>query len=359
MFVYYLHYIIVSLVSSLSIFKSKNTKYIAVVVFVLLVALAGFRGQVGRDYTLYIKYFNALTSDNFDYFGNKFLFYEPSNYALPYLLKLIFGREYFIQLCFLLFAFLGVYYKMKAMEMSNSFFLSILIYLTNFYLLHEMVQIRAGIASGIFLLSIKHIYNRNFGKFLLYILWACFFHYSSALYLFLYFLNPASLNKIWWIIVLSSFSILSLLGINIFDLTVLSFIPKIQAYIELMKAGGDFVLINVWTSFAFLINFLLTFFLLLKSSLLIDKNKYFIILLKINILSIIAYMSFASMPVFAARVSQLLGVVQIILFPIIVYAFKEKIIPYTIIVLISLSFFYYYFIQLDFFKPYYTWIQQF
>lgn len=357
MIIYYIQYLVVSLISFLSVFKQKNTLKIAAIVFVILFSLVAFRDKnIDRDYNVYLQYFNLLSGDNVNYFKEKILVYEPSNYFIPLFFKLILGNKYFIHFSFITFAFLGVFLKLKSLKLSNSFFLSILLYLTNFYLLHEMTQIRAGVATGLFLISLPYLYERKQYKYMLIISMACFFHYSSILFFPLYFIiKPNTLNKKFWLTILTIVSIISLTGNDLLNPKILSFIPKIKIYVELMSQG-EHDIINIWNNPGFLINIFMTYLLLFKAKLIILKNKYFIILLKINIMSIIIYMGCSSIPPLAIRASQLIGVVQIILFPCIIFCFKEKVIPYTLILFISLTYFYNHYIRVDLLQPYQSWL---
>lgn len=71
---------------------------------------------------------------------------------------------------------LAVSIKFLAIRQISKFpFLSIFTYISLYFVLLEMTQIRAGVAIGIFLLSIKDIYNRNLINFSLKIIAATLF----------------------------------------------------------------------------------------------------------------------------------------------------------------------------------------
>lgn len=101
------------------------------------------------------------------------------------------------RIVFFIYASLAVSIKFLAIRQISKFpFLSIFTYISLYFVLLEMTQIRAGVAIGIFLLSIKDIYNRNLINFSLKIIAATLFHYSAIILILLYFLNPYKINKI-------------------------------------------------------------------------------------------------------------------------------------------------------------------
>ena len=91
---------------------------------------------------------------------------------------------------FLLFAILGVSFKLIAIkQLTELWFLSLILYLSNFFILHEMTQIRAGVASAFLLLCVKPIYDRDLKRFLLFAVLGFLFHYSAIVILPLWFLG--------------------------------------------------------------------------------------------------------------------------------------------------------------------------
>jgi hypothetical protein len=356
MIFYVVQYILVFVFSSLTMFRRKAEPYVFPIIFLTLFLFAAFRGTyIGPDYINYLMNFRKLLSTHNEYFTFKRMaIYEPSYYLIPLLAKTI-SAQYYSYITFAIFAFLGVYFKMRAFYLSNSFFLSIVLYFGTYFFLHEMAQIRAGVAAGIFLLSIDYIYNRQFAKYCLCILCACFFHYSAIFFLPAYFLRPGTFKKRNYSILLISACLLSLLGVNLLNPSLLTFIPKISLYLEMAEREKLYSTLKIWNSPGFLINLFVTFLLLYKSKLLETKNKYFFFMLKLNIVSILILLTLASIPVLAGRVSQLLGIIQLVLFPTLIYAFGKKPIGYLIVLMIPALYFYNYLFFAPIFRPYYAW----
>ncbi|MFN3712003.1 MAG: EpsG family protein, partial [Alishewanella aestuarii] len=144
---------------------STDWRYISVkklflfLISILLILIAGFR-PVGfdRDSIAYILLLD--TPLNQADLKDK----EPAFWLIVELNRSLFeGNE---RTFFLIFAILGVSLKIIAISrLSLDPILSLWIYICSYFLLHDMTQIRAGVASGIFLLSIQDMHNKNFKSF--------------------------------------------------------------------------------------------------------------------------------------------------------------------------------------------------
>jgi hypothetical protein len=287
------------------------------VIGIILILIAGFRGEgVDRDYenySLLYKGFDTLT----------LLLTEPTFVFISWLIKS--SNDNVVGL-FIIYAFLGVTLKFFAIRLlSYQSTLSVLIYFSTFFLLHEMTQIRAGVASGIFLLSIQPLFDRKLAYFFALAVLAILFHYSSFIILPLYFLSPSNIKvKLWGAAILAVYF---LHFCNIHFTSLLEFLPlqnvqyKLEANKEVMAINED--KINVFNILQ--IMRLIFCFLFLSFIDLIQKaNKYSILLLKIYILSVCSMVAFADVPTFSVRISEFFGVVELIIIPFLVYIVLPK-----------------------------------
>src|ERR1019366_1997709 len=88
-----------------------------------------------------------------------------------------------------MFAIVGVSIKLFALlKYSKLPLLSLILYVFSYYLLNEYIQIRAGVATGIFLLAISDLVKGNAKRYFLKALLAIMFHWSSVVLLPLYFI---------------------------------------------------------------------------------------------------------------------------------------------------------------------------
>jgi hypothetical protein len=297
---------------------------------VLLTFISGFRpSECCSDYSTYVDYY-----DNID--THSFIELEPTFFLISSISKVIFNSSIGV---FLIYAVIGVLSKGFAIKkLSSLYLLSLIIYSSTFFLLHEMTQIRVGIASSILLLSIPSIYERKKYIFLFFILLGTLFHYSFLIFGLFYFVQPKTLNPYLYLGLIAFGFISYLLGINIVSMATLipiEFISsKLIAYNKLLEMGVD-TKINV---FNILVIFRICFLLVLlwKNKFLYEKNKYALVLIKIYAFSIFLFTFLSTLPVLAFRIRELLGIVEIILLPFLIYLIKEKHIAFIIFLSIGL-----------------------
>ena len=294
----------------------------------ILILIAGFRSEeVVRDYVNYVTYFH----------DQEFLVVEPAFVVISKIIYLLLG-PYPIYL-FVLFAILGVSFKLIAIkQLTELWFLSLVIYLSNFFILHEMTQIRAGVASAFLLLCVKPIYDRDLKKFLLFAGLGFSFHYSAIVILPLWFLGIKTRKKV----LLFSLPIGYLIyfsGINLITTIPISVVQnKISMYQKLMELGDEeSILINVF-NLVFLARIAIFYFLLSKYELILFYNKYVPILMKIYCISLMSYLVLAFLPPIATRINELFAVVHIVLIPLIYYAFKPAWFSKSIVIFIGVCF---------------------
>ncbi len=128
-----------------------------------------------------------------DYNGYLAIFYgeestEPAFRILKVLNQFITREQVTLCFVYIVCAFVGLYLKGSLyIQYSNNFLLSIFLYLPTIYFLHEYTQIRAAIGLGICYLSVDEINKRQFKRFLVRVLFAMCFHYSSIIMIPVYF----------------------------------------------------------------------------------------------------------------------------------------------------------------------------
>ena len=91
---------------------------------------------------------------------------------------------------FMMYAVIALSLKYFAfINISRYLYSSLFLYATSYFLLLELTQIRAAVATGFFLLAISDIVNNRMKRYFIKILFAISFHYSALIYLFVYFIN--------------------------------------------------------------------------------------------------------------------------------------------------------------------------
>ena len=299
----------------------------------VMILLAGLR-EVGidPDSEMYENFFNShyqtgtAESVEFSYLliSNFIQFFSDDVHAL-----------------FLFYALLGLSLKFIAFrQLSDSWFLPVLIYISYFYIFHEMMQIRTGVLSGLILLSIKPWAEGNKKLAFVYLLIGLFFHYSALIFFPLLFLSNKEITprkRIIWASLIPAGYLFYFVGLS-FLLNISTNLPYIGEKLAFYQASTEKGLlsadVNVFSPLLMFTTFLY-FYLLLFHDTIIKYNKYFPLLIKIFALGIFSYTALSIFPVLAQRVNLLMRIVTIILYANISYTIKPKWASYGIIILIA------------------------
>ena len=282
------------------------------------------RGVQLSDYDVYISYFNHYQD----------ALVEPTFKWISQIIHSFDGGYIFL---FCIYAFLGLYCKFLAISKLSTLVLSsVLVYVSRFFMLHEMTQIRIGVASGLVLLSYIYIYEKNIKKFLFFVLLATMFHVSALLVIPFYYFNCHSINKrlygfliplsyVFYFTGIKVISLLKLLPINFIQ-------AKIDTYLELQEIGDSVASdINVF-NWVHIVQCIIAYLLLNKVGEIAKYNSYAYLLIKIYIYALAFYVFFATFPVLAGRGKELFLIVEIIVIPWLTYLFKPRMIAKSIVV---------------------------
>ena len=251
---------------------------------------------------------------------------------------------------FAIYAIIGILLKLFTInKITPLIYLTILIYLSNFYILHDFTQIRAGASSALFFVALKYLLDNRRIPALIFISIAVFLHYSSLAYLPLLILTNSSLSKGMRWVLAAAVPISYLIyfsGINLITAIPIPFIgAKLELYQQLQEAGDTKIdHVNVF-NMVFLVKILIYYILLWKYDVIKEKTSIISLLLKIYALSIVSLIVLTPLPVLSFRVSELYGVVEIILIPLLYYAIKPRwasrlIVAFIAFVIMSINIFY-------------------
>jgi hypothetical protein len=317
-----------------SLFENINKKVtytLVILLTLILFVICAFRGpDVDRDYNTYITAFNG---DNLSV-----AIFEPTFVLISQVINFFFrGNVIFL---FIFYALIGVVIKIYALtKLSTNIFVSILIYISYYFSLHEMTQIRIGAACTFFLLALPHLISRNKLYFFGLIAISICFHFSALVLIPLWFLDTRKLVKIKWLIfifgsVIGGIFLKSLITFIFENGTFGPFQQKILAY-EFAN-NSELNVFNIWM----ITKLIIAFYLVIYSQKFKYINSNSIIFIKIYILSLCAYFLLSFNPAFAVRINDIFGMSEIILFPIIVFIFKPKLIGKIIIYFIASTYIY-------------------
>lgn len=358
--IYYILFIIVAVLALFGLSSNRKVKiFISTIIVVILSLFAGTRSFIDNDYGMYWNIFK-VTPDKFSDFRNLSIPLEWSMFFIPNFFRTLFiDNELVVYSCFLTFAFLGVTGKVIAIrKYSVNFFLSIIIYLSYLFFMQEMTTIRAGVASGIFLLLIPHIVKGEHKSFLLKLPFAFFFHSTSLLFFLSWILIRLKIKIKYYYYALAVSLLIALLKIDILTMLFLDRVfPRVKIYMESLSWNNEEGKINL---FNFKIVFALIFFAFFAYHYKkLSHYKWFDVLFKIHIISLILFFALsAKAMVFSLRSFEMLSVVQILLLPMatMVFAPKFKLFAWAGVILVALIQLFYMIDVAGIFEPYKSWL---
>lgn len=214
-----------------------------------------------------------------------------------------------------------------------------MLYISFYFVLHEMTQIRAGVVSALFLLAVYHIAKKEKRKALLLIIVGSFFHYSSLALLPTLMFGNKDFNRKENIMIALLIPLSYLIYFGGISMLLNTDIPlignKLAIYQQAMEKGKMTVNINVFDP-VHLVSVMLFYYTLYFRKTITAFNENYNVVIKIVALGLFLHTSLAFLPVLALRISQLYCIVNIFLFSGIVYTVKQKWMGITILVLLSI-----------------------
>lgn len=273
--------------------------------FCLFIGVTTLRTHNMPDYENYYDYF--VTGD-FDRAEIGFKFYVES-------LKHIVTNP---KILFLAVALLSVGIKWTAIQkLSPCIWGTLLIYLSHFFILHDMIQIRAAIASGLFLWATKYLAERDAKRFFLISAIAVLFHNSAFVIFPLWFINTSKTQKKLYLWMIPIAYIIVITGHSFGYLVSHIPITQIQTLwmmYEQMMAQDVGTAINIFNSMH-LLRCAVCIFILINIDKIAQYSPYAITWAKLYTISFVAFLLLSDIPVVAFRISELLQIVEILLIP--------------------------------------------
>lgn len=306
--------------------------YIYISLCVVLILVAGLR-PVGCD----------LDSEFYEYYFNHYddrlleFSVEPSYRILSEYLH-FFTDD--VNSIFLIYATLALCIKFTTFRQYSKelYFLPVVVYLSNYFMLHEMTQIRAGVSCSLFLMGIPYLSNKQYAKYIMIIAVATLFHYSAIFFLVFLAFRNSDLSIRWrialWLVIPIGY-IIDILNINLIASLPIPYIQnKVEVYQELSERGimGDGH-INVF-NILYLYRMAVFTFMLIFYDAMHAVNRYLPIMLCIKALGILLMLVLAWIPIFAYRLSEMCEIVDIIILCNLYNAFKPSIVGKCVVIAI-------------------------
>lgn len=303
----------VSIVSFTVASKSKKIPTLFLIVIgICMIITAVFRPEGMPDRNIYLDNLLSLSQDN--EIGYNYIEYITYNYL---------NKDFLILL--LIMALLSIPIKLiSIIEMSNLIWGSLLIYLSSKFILQDMIQMRAAVATGIFLYCCKFKLLSEWKKYFIGMGIGILFHWSALLMVPIWFLKTDKLKSWIYIMGIVISFICGYIGLYVTDSLNYVPIPAInilyQGYLSTNDIQSEFNLFSI----VILSKIALTILLLANSQKLRQKNIAFIFMIKVYAISFMIYALFSNVTVAAIRLSEFYQIVEVILLPILCLLFDNK-----------------------------------
>ena len=279
-------------------------------IFIILFLLSALRMEVGNDYETYVDTFHEI------YVGG-YVVTEPLFNAVVKIICELSGGENYL-LVFAVFAFVTIWLFLKVMyEQTEDFPLVFFLFMTLGIYFRTFNTVRYYFVLAITLFSFQYIFRKEYGKFILLIVLAAFFHKSVLVVIPIYFIANMKWKK-WYVAVLSIGAAGMLLFQDLIMKIALELYPsyKDTIYLE-TETGLAGNLMSILRCVAVLVLALLC----IKESWMEDeKNQFYI---KLNFLAVLLYVCGSFLPL-VGRIGYYLITSQILLIPAILGSIKDE-----------------------------------
>ncbi len=182
--------------------------------YLILIFITGFRYNVGTDYNGY-----AL---NFDYLMNNDIpRIEYSFKAIVKIAHLIGFNQQFIFFVYAVITYVFIFLSIKYFDSKAKYRHIITLLVLQYFLFTGFNTVRQMVAVAIFFYAIRFIVNKNFVRYIIWIIIASFFHKSAMICLIFYFVLNLNIKKFIMILIVSPIFLIMDLGNKLLSLYVL------------------------------------------------------------------------------------------------------------------------------------------
>lgn len=312
----FIYLILFFAISVFALFDKNKDRYVTNIYIGLIAAftfIAGFRAyDCDRDIATYLHYYYNSSSISVEY---TFL-------AIVALAKETFNTP---RTLFVAYALLSVPLKGYALtRLTNLWFLSFLVWLSHYFMLHDMTQIRVSVSMAIFLFALPYLLRGEKLKYIGCVLLAVTFHVSTLALLPLVLFGNKDLGRIWKVTlyVVPVVCILMLgLKINLLNLLPIPYVQdRISGYQDMRENG--LLADDLSFSMLYFLKITIYVFMLIKYEVIKEKTENFSLFLKFYAFSFLCFSLFGFLPVLAWRVREMYAVIEIIIIPYLAYSVK-------------------------------------
>jgi hypothetical protein len=326
---------------------------------ILLVLFSGLRGAIDNDYVNYQEIYYWISRADlyrvlFTDVSDPFFDVEPGYRLLN---KLVYYTLSNYQFVFLACAALSVGVTTYSYKQLSPFpLLSLLLYLSHTYLLRDMMQIRAGVAAALCLLSLMHLDEQRHWKFILTGILAAMFHVAVIPFVLLMpFLSWLRPGKRFLTVVLGAALVIGILypfGALIRLMPAFDLLYKVQGYAN-SEHGEAIGLANP----VLIKQVLISVGCLFLFEQLCERFRYFRVLFLSYLVSTCWLLVFNDFGIIAGRIATFFSVTEVVLIPMLLFNFLQEdrwaaSFMYVLMIAYACTFYYINLHVRDYFLPY-------
>lgn len=292
-------------------------------IFGILFLCSALRFDIGNDYEQY-------TQTAHEAFVGGYVVTEVGFNWLVRIVYTLFGGEYY-EIVFAIFAFATVLIFLKALyEQSVDFKASFFIFMTLGLYFQTYNTIRYYLALAIALYSLRYVLNRDWIRFIGWILVAALFHKSVLVVIPIYWAASFAWGK-WQIIAGILASIVCFLGKSLVLKLALILYPSYRNTIYLEGGTSPVSILRGLMILAFYIWFITKY-----KETEIAKSRELCLYAQLNLLAVVVYVFFSFLPVIT-RIGYYLSVGQLLMIPMMITAIPEEKIKKRVEILVMIA----------------------
>ncbi len=328
MFVTVLFFIFYMIAVSFETKGIKNRNQILALACVIFAIMAGFRDYYfWPDALVYAWSFQFHTSTlaDFSFSDTPHGYSEFGFYFLQVIVRTFTDNP---TVFFVLLSGVTFYFLYKDFKQYSIFpLIGLFAYISRFYFGRHFMQIRAGIAYAILMLSIKYIFEKDWKRYFFIVFIAWMLHRSAILAIPLYFVCNWVKVKKWHVYLALFFSFLvGIFGQGVVHSLVEDNASDLNVGVRYTDAGGEKAQLqglgmrNPMIYFQCLILLLYTFL----EKRLAPINKYYYIIRNAYLYSTMILICFCTYKVLSARSSSMYATLEFAIIPSLIYMFNKK-----------------------------------
>ena len=286
---------------------------------IALICIATFKPMTTADAANYEKYF---------YFYDDPLIEVLTEPTYRFFCWLYTSMGFSVIAIFLTYAMIAVPLKLTLLWKLTPFvFTAMMVYVGIFYPMHDVVQIRCGVAVAFLLWSMIYLQQRRYGWAIALFLVATLFHYSCVAFLPILFVGNMEIGKFWkWVLAVSIpiCILLYLAGFGAFNLIPGGAIEgKLDHYKEVSEIGiyEEYV---PYKQITFMAEFVMLYVFLIFYEPIHRHCRYAPILIKVLALEMGYLILFADIQVLGKRLHDLFGTFDAISFACVLYIVRPR-----------------------------------